>query len=248
MDACVYLRTSPPKALLVDLSSIASFVRETLRDCRSEAPFHVGSGHTTDLFSGNVGPQVVITRIAVRDHHLAPSLVEQRSRRVKEESCDDHHQPTAGNVNLPRTTTGKTKSRRISQGRCWRPNLGRLRASVAEMDGSESGDEEKDPTKGVNAMEERPSREGALQHGVKYRSRCKVCSACPHGKQRSYCKECGGSAFASTVVGALVQGSRRPCVHGRVRSTCKECGGGSICVHGRMHPSVQGVRNAPLNL
>jgi hypothetical protein len=28
VDACVYFRTSPPKALLVDLSSIASFVRE----------------------------------------------------------------------------------------------------------------------------------------------------------------------------------------------------------------------------
>ena len=41
---------------------------------------------------------------------------------------------------------------------------------------------------------------------------------CIHGRQRSRCKECGGSAF---------------CEHGRQRSKCKDCGGSSICVHGR---------------
>ena len=40
---------------------------------------------------------------------------------------------------------------------------------------------------------------------------------CPHGRQRSQCKDCGGSGL---------------CEHGRRRSTCKECGGGSICEHG----------------
>ena len=34
---------------------------------------------------------------------------------------------------------------------------------------------------------------------------------CPHGRQRSQCKECGGCGI---------------CEHGRVRSQCKECGGG----------------------
>ena len=35
-------------------------------------------------------------------------------------------------------------------------------------------------------------------------------SRCPHGRQRNYCKECGGSGI---------------CEHGRQRSKCKECGG-----------------------
>ena len=100
-----------------------------------------------------------------------------------------------------------------------RPNLGQLRASVAEMEGSESGDEEKDATKKGTKRKRAPYTRGACEHGVKYRSNCKVCSACPHGKWRKLCKECGGSEI---------------CVHGRQRSTCKECGGGSICVHGRV--------------
>ena len=35
---------------------------------------------------------------------------------------------------------------------------------------------------------------------------------CKHGRQRWYCKECGGGGI---------------CEHGRRRSQCKECGGGS---------------------
>ena len=41
---------------------------------------------------------------------------------------------------------------------------------------------------------------------------------CPHGRQRYFCKECGGSGI---------------CEHGRVRSQCKECGGSGLCEHGR---------------
>ena len=41
---------------------------------------------------------------------------------------------------------------------------------------------------------------------------------CPHGRQRSQCRECGGSQI---------------CEHNRLRSTCKECGGSQICEHGR---------------
>ena len=63
-----------------------------------------------------------------------------------------------------------------------------------------------------------PPTKGPCEHGVKPRSQCKVCSACPHGKRRRYCKDCGGSQI---------------CEHGRIRSTCKECGGASICEHGR---------------
>ena len=41
---------------------------------------------------------------------------------------------------------------------------------------------------------------------------------CRHGRQRYFCKECGGGGI---------------CEHGRRRSRCKECGGSSICEHGR---------------
>ena len=72
-----------------------------------------------------------------------------------------------------------------------------------------------------------PPTKGPCEHGVKYRSKCKVCSACPHGKWRK-----------------LVQGVRwvSICEHGRLRSQCKECGG-SQCLRARSWRSaVQGVR------
>ena len=73
----------------------------------------------------------------------------------------------------------------------WRPNLERIRAEIAakaEVEVKEEANEE---------------------HGVKYRSQCKVvCSACPHGRRRSQCKECGGASI---------------CEHSRQRSQCKEC-------------------------
>ena len=80
------------------------------------------------------------------------------------------------------------------------------------------GANEQDGVKqGVKRKRGRPTK-GPCEHGVKYRSNCKVCSACPHGRQRSKCKECGGASI---------------CEHGRQRSTCKECGGSQICEHGR---------------
>ena len=54
------------------------------------------------------------------------------------------------------------------------------------------------------------------------RSLCKECgggSICEHKRQRSACKECGGGSI---------------CEHKRQRSACKECGGGSICEHNRI--------------
>ena len=57
-------------------------------------------------------------------------------------------------------------------------------------------------------------------HG-KQKSQCKDCGGCgmcSHAKQKSKCKECGGVSI---------------CPHGRIKSTCKDCGGGSICEHGR---------------
>ena len=46
----------------------------------------------------------------------------------------------------------------------------------------------------------------------------RVGKGCPHGRQRSRCKSCGGSEI---------------CTHGRIRSQCKPCGGSQICIHGR---------------
>ena len=58
------------------------------------------------------------------------------------------------------------------------------------------------------------------EHG-RERSQCKQCGGsqiCEHGRKRGVCKQCGGSSI---------------CEHGRRRHTCKQCGGSSICEHGR---------------
>jgi hypothetical protein len=47
-------------------------------------------------------------------------------------------------------------------------------------------------------------------------NRCAAYVNCPHGRQHSLCKECGGASI---------------CLHNRIKSTCKECGGSQICSH-----------------
>ena len=104
-------------------------------------------------------------------------------------------------------------------GTVWRP---RVRIPVPKIDDEvEVGvkvPEEVLLTKKGTKRKRAPPTKGPCEHGVKYRSACKVCSACPHGRRRFQCKECGGSQI---------------CEHGRRRSDCKECGGSSICEHGR---------------
>ena len=95
----------------------------------------------------------------------------------------------------------------------WRPNVDRVLPDV-ELD---VGVTEHASSKGTK-RKRAPKTKGPCEHGIKYRSQCKVCSACPHGKWRKCCKECGGSGI---------------CEHGRIRSRCKECGGSQICEHGR---------------
>ena len=105
----------------------------------------------------------------------------------------------------------------------WRPNL---RGELCDVDVEVNATEEEVTKKGTKRKRAHYTK-GPCEHGVKYRSKCKVCSACPHGKWRWLCKECGGSQI---------------CVHGRERSLCKECGGGGNL---RAWPSalyVQGVR------
>ena len=75
----------------------------------------------------------------------------------------------------------------------WEPDLDELLARVAEMEGADDveADVEADDGDGANQGVKRkraPPTKGPCEHGVKYRSKCKVCSACPHGKRRSKCK------------------------------------------------------------
>ena len=59
---------------------------------------------------------------------------------------------------------------------------------------------------------------------------------CPHGRQRYFCKECGGGGICEHGRKRYVCkdcGGGGLCEHGRRRSQCKECGGGGICEHGR---------------
>jgi hypothetical protein len=44
-------------------------------------------------------------------------------------------------------------------------------------------------------------------------------SKCEHGKEKRYCKDCGGSAI---------------CEHGRQKTRCMDCGGGGICQHSKV--------------
>ena len=58
----------------------------------------------------------------------------------------------------------------------------------------DDGEDGTKPSEGKGAKRKRaPPTKGPCEHGVKYRSNCKVCSACPHGRWRKQCKECGGA-------------------------------------------------------
>ena len=112
----------------------------------------------------------------------------------------------------------------------WRP---RVRVRVPDVDEDEKGVEVAEEvndaglTKKGTKRKRAPMHYGPCEHGVKQRSKCKVCSACPHGRWRFQCKECGGSGI---------------CEHGRRRYECKECGGSSICEHGRLRPKCKECR------
>jgi hypothetical protein len=134
----------------------------------------------------------------------------------------------------------------------WRP---RVRIDVPNVGDAEKTDTSREElTKKGTKRKRAPRTKGPCEHGVKPRSNCKVCRACPHGRRRSQCKECGGSQICEHGrrryhckecggVGICEHGRRRHeckecggsqiCEHGRQRYQCKECGGGSICEHGR---------------
>ena len=122
----------------------------------------------------------------------------------------------------------------------WRPDLERIRAEIAAE--AELEDEVKveasdgDGAKQGKKRKRAPRTKGPCEHGVKYRSKCKVCRKCEHGRNRYNCKECGGGSICEhgRIRSQCKEcGGSAICEHGRVRSTCKECGGGAICEHGR---------------
>ena len=88
----------------------------------------------------------------------------------------------------------------------WRPHVRNNLVNVSDVDVNEKWREEL--TVSGTKRKRAPYTKGPCEHGVKHRSTCKVCSACPHGRRRRECKECGGGSI---------------CEHGRVRSDCKEC-------------------------
>ena len=143
-------------------------------------------------------------------------------------------------ISFPRT--GHFVGRRGRMTTWWRPDLERIRAEIAAEAEAElelevkveasDVDGEKQGTKRKRA----PPTKGPCEHGVKQRSRCKVCGACPHGRRRSRCKQCGGSGICEhgrQRSGCKECGGASICEHGRRRSHCKECGGSQICEHGR---------------
>ena len=90
----------------------------------------------------------------------------------------------------------------------WRPHVRR------EIPNSDDAKVEVEVPEEVNKGVKRkraPPTKGPCEHGVKYRSKCKVCSACPHGRQRSHARSAAGLEYASTVVSALT--ARSAVVH-----------------------------------
>ena len=117
----------------------------------------------------------------------------------------------------------------------WRP---RVRIDVPDVGDAEKTDTSREglTTRGTK-RKIAPMHRGPCEHGVKHRSNCKVCIACPHGRRRSLCKECGGSGICEhgrQRHQCKECGGSQICEHGRERSRCKECGGASICEHGRV--------------
>ena len=76
-------------------------------------------------------------------------------------------------------------------------------------------------------------RRGICQHN-KQKSYCKECGGsqiCIHKKNKSFCKECGGSQI---------------CIHKRYKRHCKECGGKGICTHGRRKSSCKDCKGSEI--
>jgi hypothetical protein len=77
----------------------------------------------------------------------------------------------------------------------------------------------KSPSPGPKSSPEKTRITLACKHGsTRGCSKCKTRVRCIHGKEKTYCKDCGGGSI---------------CVHGIRRSFCKQCGGSQICQCGK---------------
>lgn len=68
------------------------------------------------------------------------------------------------------------------------------------------------------------------------RKKSGIKTLCEHGRQKSRCRDCGGSSFCvhrQYKYYCKECGGNGVCHHGRRKSDCKECGGTRFCVHGR---------------
>ena len=74
----------------------------------------------------------------------------------------------------------------------WRPHVRQSLPGTHEIEVG-VGANEQDGVKQGTKRKRAPRTKGPCEHGVKQRSRCKVCSACPHCRRRTTCKECGGA-------------------------------------------------------
>ena len=146
----------------------------------------------------------------------------------------------------------------------WRPRVRiEVHDVVAEVESKAEVPEEELLTVKGTKRKRAPYTKGPCEHGVKQRSRCKVCRKCEHGRDRYACKECGVASFCEhgrqrreckgCGGASLCEHGRRRiqckecggsqiCEHGRARSVCKECGGSQICEHGRRRTQCKECR------
>ena len=77
------------------------------------------------------------------------------------------------------------------------------------------------------------------------KSRCKECGGsevCTHNRRKSQCKECFGGDFCEhnrIKTSCKECGGSRVCEHNRQKSQCKECGGSQICEHNKRKSSCK---------
>ena len=133
--------------------------------------------------------------------------------------------PQEGAHAIANLTSRGAPTSRMGMTTVWRP---RVRIAVPNVGDAENTDTSREEsTKKGTKRKRAPPTKGPCEHGVKTARTCKVCSACPHGRRRRQCKECGGVSNLR---------ARSSCA-----LSCKECGGASICEHGRQR-LMQGVR------
>ena len=168
-------------------------------------------------------------RNLVRERHLhCTALPDCRSSRAPHRYFLAQRKATTNHFGGPPPRAGMTTT-------IWRP---RVRIDVPDVGDAENTDTSREELSKEGTKRKRaPPTKGPCEHGVKPRSQCKVCSACPHGRLRTRCKECGGGSICEhgrQRTQCKECGGSQICEHGRQRSMCKECGGSQICEHGRI--------------